>query len=150
MHRSDTAAARRPDRPLATPRPRLLFGSPREPEKSGVVTRRVEVLQIQRVIPCLVVVRQPEVTFAAFEFNRKDGWTRNQDCVDSAAEPRDVKFEVQRAGKPAQLRPQDVYLLLPCLALIDFEIVRVRRSQHAEDMVEIGSKEPLDGRGLVG
>ena len=112
----------------------------------GVVTRRVKVLQVQRVVPRLVVVGETELTFAALELNRKDGWSGNQHGVDSAAEPWDVELQEERAGKSAQSAAENVDLFFPCLALVDVEVMSVRCSQGAEDMVWIRRQKAVDRR----
>jgi hypothetical protein len=48
--------------------------------------------------------------------------------VDPAAEPRNVELKIEGARKPAQCGPEDLDLLFPCLAVIDFEVVGVCRS----------------------
>ena len=109
-----------------------------------MVTRRVEVLQVQRVVPRLVVVPEAELAFAALELNRKDGWSGNQHRIDSAAEPRNFELEVERARKSAEGSPEEVELLFPCLALFNFEGVCVRCSEGAEDLVRLGCQKAVD------
>lgn len=57
-----------------------------------VVTSGMKVLQVERVVPGLMVVGEAELTFTALKFNWKDCWSADQYGVDSATEARNVKF----------------------------------------------------------
>ncbi len=109
-----------------------------------MVTRRVEVLQVQRVVPRLVVIPEAKLAFATLELNRKDGWSGNQHRIDSAAEPRHFKLQVQRARKPVEGSPKEIELLFPGLALLNLEGVGVRSSEGAEDLVRLGREKAFD------
>lgn len=114
-----------------------------------VVTRGVEVLQIQRVVPRLVVVGQPKLALAALKLDRKYDRPANQHGVDSAAKARDVEFEVEHASQPAESDRENFQLLFPRLALLDFEVVDVCRSQRTKDLVRIGGEKQIYGPGVV-
>ena len=116
----------------------------------GVVTRQVEVLQIQSVVPRLVVVGETELTLAALELNGKDGWPRNQHGVDSAPESWDVELQEDRAGKSTQSAGENIDLLFPRLALVDVEIMSVRRSQDPEDLMSIRIEKTVDRGRIIG
>jgi hypothetical protein len=70
------------------------FGSDKDREDGGVVTRAMEVLQVQPVVPRLVSIGNVVLPLTAFELDREYGRTRYQDNVDTAAEPRDVEFKI--------------------------------------------------------
>jgi hypothetical protein len=108
------------------------------------MARRVEVLQIEGVVPRLVVVGDTELTLAALELDRKDGRPRNQHGVDSAPKSWDVKLQKDRATQSTQSIAKNIDFLLPCLALIDIEVMGVGRYEDAEDMVWIRGEETGD------
>ena len=52
-------------------------------------------------------------------------------------------------ASPLSARTENVDLLFPRLALLDVEVVGVRRSQAAEDLVRPSRKELVDRRPIV-
>lgn len=118
-------------------------------EDRRVVTGGVKVLQIQCVVPCLVIVGRPELTFAALELNRKDGWTGNENGVDSAAEPWHVELKVDGARQSDQCCSQDLDLVLPCPTLVNLKIKRVGGGQGAQNVLRISRQEHVNRRRVV-
>jgi hypothetical protein len=90
-----------------------------------VVTRSVKVLEVQGVVPRLVVIGEPELAFSAPELDRKDTRSRNQNGVDSAAEPGNIELKVERARQSLQRPSQNLNFFFPRLPLIDLEVVGV-------------------------
>ena len=144
------AAIRRPHAVRIRGLPRVIrdFGLGRDEDGKdrSVVTRRVKILQIQRVVPRLVVIGEAVLAFAALELDREDGRSGNQHGIDSAAESRNVELEEERAGQATESSSENVELLFPRLALVDVEVMGVRRSQGAEDMVRLGRQKAVDRR----
>jgi len=103
------------------------------------VTRSVEVLQIQGVVPCLVVVGDTELVFSALELNGENNWPGNHHSIDSAAESRNVELKKDCARKSTQNVAENANLLLPCLPLIDVKVMGVRCDQSTEDLLWISS-----------
>jgi len=73
--------------------------------------------------------------------------TRN--CVDPAPEPRHVELQVEMPNHLAECGLEYRDLVLPGLALLDFEIVRVCRRQDAEDALLVRRDELIDRSGIV-
>src|SRR5690242_10328334 len=82
-------------------------------KNSRGMTRRVEIFQIECVVPDLVVVRETKLTLAALELDRKNGRPGNQHRVYSAAKSWHVEFQEEPAGKTVQSAAQNIELFLP-------------------------------------
>ncbi len=100
VSRSDTAVARRAGYAARHASSATSAWSRQGWEESGRGDSPRGSSQVQRVIPCLVVVAQAELAFAALELNRKDGWSDNQHRIDSAAKARDLELEVEVGWSP--------------------------------------------------
>jgi hypothetical protein len=57
----------------------------------------MKVLQVERIVPGLVVVCDVVLVFAALEFDWEDDGARNEDRVNAASKPGDIELEVDRA-----------------------------------------------------
>ena len=55
----------------------------------------MEVLEIQRIIPDLVIGGAVKEHLPDFELNHKHDWTNNQDRIHSPSHSRDVEFQEQ-------------------------------------------------------
>ena len=66
------------------------------------MARRVEVLQVESVVPCLLEVRAPELPLTDLELDRDHSSARDDHRVDSRPEPGDVELEVEPAGVTGQ------------------------------------------------
>ena len=141
-------AKRRPHAVRIWRLPRVIRGFGLRRDEDGkdrcVVTRRVEVLQIQSVVPGLVVVGEAKLTLAALELNRKDGWAGNQYSVDSAPKSWHIELQEDRAGKSTQSAAENVDFFFPRLALLNLQVMGVSRSEYTEDLVWIRSQKTID------
>src|SRR5438105_670456 len=96
--RSHIVGGRRCPRVIAPPR----IGRNQDWENWGVVTALVEVLQIKRIVPRLLVVRPTVLSLAALEFNWEDRRTRGNDCIDATPQAWNIKLEIDVAGNSCQ------------------------------------------------
>jgi hypothetical protein len=108
------------------------------------MARRMEVLQVQGVVPSLVVIGEMKLTLAALELNREDGWPRNQYGVNSAPKSWHVEFQEDRAGKSTESTAEDVDFLFPCLTLLDVQVVGMSRRECTEDLVRVRIQKIVD------
>jgi hypothetical protein len=97
------------------------------------MTGLVEVLEIERVVPGLVVVRELELLFAALELNGEDGGTADNNGVDPASEAWDLELQEDRPGHSVQGPLQDLDLLFPGISLLLVERKGVCRGECPED-----------------
>jgi hypothetical protein len=86
----------------------------------------MEVLQVQRVVPGLVVIGQAVMAFTALELDREDGRSGNQHGIDTAPEAGNVELQEEGAGECCESRLENEQFLFPRLALLDVEVVGVR------------------------
>ena len=75
------------------------------------------------------------LALAALELEWKDGGPRNEDGVNTAAEPRHVKLKIDDACKAPQFDPENTDLLLPGTPLLHVQRMRVGGGQRAEDVI---------------
>jgi len=77
-----------------------------------------------------------ERRLTTLEFNRKNGWTRNHDRVNSTAEPGHLKFKVDVAVDAMKRILKQGDFLLPGARLLNFEDVAMCRRQGAENLID--------------
>ena len=85
------------------------------------MTGLVEVLQVKRIVPDLIPVLTLESVGTDFELDDEDRVIDQGNCVNSLAQPRNDKFEIQTPTFPkaAQSLPQYFKLMQPSVALRD-------------------------------
>ena len=110
----------------------------------------MEVLEIEAVVPGLVVGVARESLLSALELDRKDRGARDQHRVDAAPEPGDVELEIDRALEVTQGVTQDLDLFLPRPALLGCELrVHVRHGEVTDHRLDRCVEELPDGRPVV-
>src|SRR5688572_16663406 len=96
----------------------------------------MEVLQVERVVPSLVVSLLGELLFSALELNWENGRTYDQDDVDATTEPGDVELKVNRAREADERGSEDLNLLFPRPCLFNLErCERMRRGELTQNRV---------------
>lgn len=98
------------------------------------MTGGVEILKIERVIPCLAVIGSVELFLSAFELHRGHCWTSNEYRVDSAAESRHIELEVERSDEVFEGRFENCSLFFPRLSLLRFQRVGKRARKRSKDL----------------
>ena len=114
------------------------------------MTAQVEVLQIECVVPGLVVVGYVVLALSTLELDRKDGRPADHDGVDPTPEPRHVEFKVDRPLEPVEGLDHNRDLLFPGASLGDLQVVRVSADEHSQNLRGRFGEELLNGRPVVG
>lgn len=81
------------------------------------MARLMEVLQIERVIPHLLVSEAIKRCRADFELDDENDGTDEKDDINASAHTRDAEFEEDRTMQSRELRAQKCNLLQPRIAL---------------------------------
>src|SRR5688572_31387374 len=85
------------------------------------VAAAMEVLQIEGIVPGLVVGPAVVPALAALELEGEDGGSDHEHGIDAAAESRNIELEVQVPIQAGQRSSQDLDLLSPCGQLRPFD-----------------------------
>src|ERR1043166_312604 len=82
-----------------------------------VVTRAMEVLEIECVVPHLVECLPSVLALSRLELDRKHYSSGNNDSIDPAAKSRHIELEVEVAVDPCERNLQDLDRFFPSAAL---------------------------------
>ena len=110
----------------------------------------MEVLEIEPVVPRLVVVDATVLRGTALELDRKDRGTADQGGVNSTAEPRNIELEVNGTVETGEGVLKYLDLLLPGVPLIAFKRKLVCGCEPPQNLVRRLGKEMPNRRPVVG
>ena len=99
------------------------------------MARAVEVLEVKRVIPGLVIVRGQEAVLAALEFDREHCRSGDEYRVDPATESRDLEFQVEHAREAFELFLENADLVFPGASLRGFDVVLISSGERSQNSV---------------
>ena len=113
-----------------------------------LVTRLVEVLEIERIVPSLVQVVPVVIDRAALELDREHGRAGDPDRIDSTPEAGDIELQKQRSDAAHQGSLENVDLASPRIALLGLDGALTSACEPAENGVrrhrqELGNRRPV-------
>lgn len=119
-------------------------------EDACLVARAVEILEVEPVVPSLVVCTGGEGRLAALELNRDDGRTSHDHRIDPAADARHLELEKHGAGDCDERVLQNLNLFNPGVPLSRVHVAAGAGGKCTENRAGIGGEEAFDSVAVVG
>jgi len=140
------------------------LGSTEDREDRRGVARGVEVLEVQPIVPGLLVVELLKLLRTDLELDRDHGRGCDEHGIHPPAEPRDIELKVNPGGGGGEIGrlsrmvgsevrescAEHGKLKLPCGELLRGERVAVRGGKRRVGLLVACGKKRFDGRGIEG
>jgi hypothetical protein len=105
-------------------------GGDEDREDRRRVAGLMEVLQVEPIVPGLVVGVGPEKVLAALELDREDRWPTHQGGIEATSQPGDVELQEEGALEADECGSENANLLCPSATLLGLE--RAEGVRHRE------------------